>query len=114
MERGVVKAIVQGKTLVLGEALLLPDGTTVTVTAIPQGEISEQGFYSQLAAEGLISMPQPSPLKAFATVHCANFLANLFRKSSLRSGDNNGELFLDSSRITKFNCRRGQAPTLPL
>jgi len=61
MERWVVKAVVQGKTLVLDEELPLPDGTTVTVTVIPQGEISEQEFYSQLAAEGLISMPQPSP-----------------------------------------------------
>jgi hypothetical protein len=61
MERWVVKAIVQGKTLVLDEALPLPDGTMVTVTVIPQGEILEQEFYSRLAAEGLISMPQPSP-----------------------------------------------------
>jgi hypothetical protein len=61
MERWVVKAVVQGKTLVLDEALPLPDGITVTVTLIPQGEISEQEFYSWLAAEGLISLPKPSP-----------------------------------------------------
>jgi hypothetical protein len=65
MERWVVKAVVQGKTLVLDEALPLPDGTTVTVAVIPQ-DVEEQRrreLYAQLEAEGLIRVPKTSPDK---------------------------------------------------
>ncbi|MEJ7613043.1 MAG: hypothetical protein SQA66_05320 [Candidatus Fervidibacter sacchari] len=65
MERWVVKAVVQGKTLVLEEELPLPDGTTVTVTVIPQDleEQRRQALYAQLEAKGLIKVPKTLPDK---------------------------------------------------
>jgi hypothetical protein len=58
----VVRGIVQGNALLLDEPLPLPDGTPVTVTITHDEEQErERKFYAQLADEGFITLPQPSP-----------------------------------------------------
>ncbi len=64
IERIVATGTIQGNTVVLDNSVPLPEGTRVTLTLTLKNSgrgNQERAFYLQLEAEGLISLPHPSP-----------------------------------------------------